>query len=212
MELPLPYLSQFLTVAFVHLLAVASPGPDFAIVVRQSVSNGRTAAVWTSIGVGLGILLHVGYSLCGVGLIVSQSPQVFSWLKVCGAAYLLYLGIQSMRAGRIRTGDKMVSETVRPTLGKALLTGFLTNGLNPKATLFFVALFTVGISPATPWLIQLGYGLYMAVATALWFVMVSMFFGQKAVRRLFFTHGHWFERLMGAILVMLALRLLLASP
>ena len=67
------YWTEFLTVALVHLLAVASPGPDFAIVVRESVSSGRHTGICTAIGVGSGILLHVTYSLLGIGLIVSQS-------------------------------------------------------------------------------------------------------------------------------------------
>ena len=92
------YWSEFLTVALIHLLAVASPGPDFAIVVRESVGYGRRAGLFTAFGVGTGILVHVTYSLLGIGLIVSQSIVLFNALKWLAAAYLLYIGIKALRA------------------------------------------------------------------------------------------------------------------
>ena len=67
------YWAEFLTVALIHLLAVASPGPDFAVVLKESVAHGRRAGLFTAWGVGTGILLHVAYSLLGIGLLVSQS-------------------------------------------------------------------------------------------------------------------------------------------
>ncbi len=93
------YWSEFLTVALVHLLAVASPGPDFAVVVRQSVSRGRVAGSWTAFGVGTAILLHVAYSLLGIGLIVSQSIVLFNLFKWLAAGYLIYIGLKALRAG-----------------------------------------------------------------------------------------------------------------
>ena len=92
------YLAEFLTVALIHLLAVASPGPDFAVVVRESVTHGRRAGTWTALGVGSAIFLHVGYSLLGIGLIVSQSIVLFNALKWAAAAYLLYIGFKALRA------------------------------------------------------------------------------------------------------------------
>ena len=64
------YWLEFLTVALVHLLAVASPGPDFAVMLRQALTQARRNALLTAMGIGIGILLHVGYSLLGIGLII----------------------------------------------------------------------------------------------------------------------------------------------
>ncbi len=206
-----PYFSQFLTIAFVHLLAVASPGPDFAIVVRQSVTYGRATALWTSMGVGTGIFLHVCYSLMGIGVIVSQSVVAFTVMKFLGAAYLVFIGWKALRAKpsstRIHSGKKHDV----PGIGKAFWTGFLTNGLNPKATLFFLSLFTVVIAPGTPLVVQAFYGVYMAVATALWFAGISLLFGNDSVRALFSKAGHWFERMMGGALLLLGVKLVLSS-
>ena len=87
------------------------------------------------------------------------------------------------------------------------MTGFVTNGLNPKATLFFLSLFTVVINPHTPLAVQAGYGVYLAFATATWFCLVALLFSQRRVRAGFARMGHWFDRLMGAVLVGLGVKL-----
>ncbi|HSC83494.1 MAG TPA: LysE family transporter [Pseudomonas sp.] len=202
------YWAEFLTVALIHLLAVASPGPDFAIVVRESVAHGRRAGTWTALGVGTGIFVHVGYSLLGIGLIVSQSIMLFNALKWLAAAYLFYIGIKALRAKPATPGALDVSaEAGERSPRGAFMTGFVTNGLNPKATLFFLSLFTVVINPHTPLAVQAGYGVYLAFATALWFCLVALLFSQPRVRAGFARMGHWFDRLMGAVLVGLGIKL-----
>ena len=204
--------AEFATVAVVHLLAVASPGPDFAMVVRQSLVAGRSAALWTSLGIGAGILVHVAYSLFGLGLIISQSLYLFELVKLAGAAYLCVIGWKSLRAG-----PQPVDEPARAAAGRAypipqaLRIGFLTNALNPKATLFFLSLFSVVINAETPQLVQLGYGLYMALATAFWFCGLSLLLSQRQVRQGLARFGHLAERLMGIVLIGLGIRLALAQ-
>ena len=200
------YWTEFLTVALVHLLAVASPGPDFAIVLRESVSNGRHAGIWTALGVGSGILLHVGYCLLGIGLIVSQSIVLFNLLKWLAAAYLIYIGIRALQARPADPASAELAPLATRSPRAAFARGFVTNGLNPKATLFFLSLFTLVISPQTPLLVQAGYGLYLALATAVWFCAVALLFSQARVRRGFVRLGHWFDRQMGAVLVGLGIK------
>ncbi len=206
------YWTEFLTVALIHLLAVASPGPDFAVVVRESVANGRRAGTWTALGVGCAIFLHVTYSLLGIGLIVSQSIVLFSALKWLAAAYLVYIGIKALRAQPATPGaeEQLVAEPAQRTARGAFVSGFITNGLNPKATLFFLSLFTVVINPHTPLLVQAGYGVYLAAATAIWFCMVAWLFSQERVRAGFSRMGHWFDRAMGVVLVGLGIKVALA--
>lgn len=209
--MPTEYLSQFLTIAVVHLLAVASPGPDFAIVVRQSITYGKVTAVWTSLGVGTGILLHVCYSLLGIGVVVSQSIVAFTIMKFLGAAYLVYLGIKALKTKPSSSSVSALKKEQIPSIRRAFWTGFLTNGLNPKVTLFFLSLFTVVIASHTPVSVQLFYGVYMAFATAVWFSGISFLFGQERVRELFNKFGHWFERFMGGALILLGLKLAITS-
>lgn len=206
------YWTEFLTVALIHLLAVASPGPDFAVVVRESVTHGRRAGTWTALGVGSAIFLHVGYSLLGIGLIVSQSIVLFNALKWLAAAYLLYIGFKAIRAKPAAPGvEAFKAEPQQRSPKAAYLAGFMTNGLNPKATLFFLSLFTVVINPHTPLLVQAGYGVYLAFATAGWFCLVAMLFSQQRVRDGFARLGHWFDRGMGAVLIALGVKIALTE-
>ena len=202
------YWTEFLTIAIAHLFAVASPGPDFAVVTRQSVTGGTTAGLWTSFGVGTGIFLHVGYCILGVALVISQFPALFGALKYVAAAYLLYLGVHSIRK-TLRAADQSATAAVDVSVqpGRAFVLGFLTNGLNPKATLFFLALFTVVIDASTPLAIQLVYGVYLAIATFAWFAMLSSILGRRRVRDWILKAGVWFERAMGIILILLAVQI-----
>lgn len=208
------YWAEFFTVALIHLLAVASPGPDFAVVVRESVAHGRRAGTWTALGVGSAIFLHVGYSLLGIGLIVSQSIVLFNVLKWLAAAYLLYIGFKALRA-KPAAGPASEQAEAAPVVtrsaGAAYRAGFMTNGLNPKATLFFLSLFTVVINPHTPLWVQAGYGVYLALATALWFCLVALLFSQQRVRAGFARMGHWFDRTMGAVLIALGVKIALTE-
>jgi threonine/homoserine/homoserine lactone efflux protein len=206
------YWAEFFTIAVAHLFAVASPGPDFAIVTRQCMSGGTRAGVWTSLGVSSAILLHVTYCILGVALLLAQSTTLFNSMKYLAAAYLVYLGVQSIRASFRQTNTALFTRgEVAISPSKAFVVGFLTNGLNPKATLFFLALFTVVIDSNTPSSIQALYGLYLAIATFLWFSMLSKILGRPNVRALIIKTRNWVERGMGAILILLALQISMSA-
>lgn len=203
------YWLEFITIAGVHLLAVASPGPDFAIVLKHSISYGRRAALWTSVGVGVGILVHVAYSLLGIGYLIKNTPWVFQLLSYGAAAYLVYLGwgaIQSAPTQAQRDSDEAQS-AMQIAAKKAFTTGFLTNGLNPKATLFFLSVFAVAVSADTPDSVKVFYGIYLAIATGLWFSGLSLFLSSTKVRGFIQSHAYWFDRVMGVALILLAVKL-----
>ena len=203
---------EFSKVAIAHLLAVASPGPDFALVLKQSLSRGRRIAICTSIGIGAAILVHVTYSLLGLGLLIRGSETWFNAVKYAGAAYIGWLGIQALRAkprAHHDTAPLMANE--RSGGGWAFASGFLTNVLNPKATLFFISLFVLVVNPGTPKLVQAGYGLWMACATATWFCAVSILFTRSDVRAKFWRHGHWIDRALGVVFLAFAVSLVVAK-
>ncbi|ATG78800.1 LysE family translocator [Pseudoalteromonas sp. 1_2015MBL_MicDiv] len=210
------YLDEFLLIVIAHFFAVASPGPDFAVVLKQSVQQGRCNALWTSAGVGAAILLHVGYCVLGVALILTQSPSLFMTLKYLAGAYLAYLGVQALRAAKQPASNEgeaaknVENKTVQEEpVWVAFRRGFFTNALNPKATLFFMSLFTLVISPTTPTSVQIVYGVYMALATWVWFSMLSIMLSRDNVRGFFQQRGYWFDRGIGVILIALAVRVVI---
>lgn len=207
------YLGEFLALATIHFLAVVAPGPDFAVTIRQSVRFGRVVGLCTAIGIGAGISVHVLYTLLGVGALMHTTPWLLSVAKVVGGAYILYLGVSLLRSKpktSLEGSEGDDDAAPRQTLPRAFMTGFLTNATNPKATLFFLAIFTTVISASTPLKVQALYGVWMCFINALWFVIVALFFSSPRVRLLFMRMGHWFERTMGVILILFAGRLILS--
>ncbi len=206
------YWPEFLTVALAHALAVASPGPDFAIVLRQSLRHGRRAAIWTSVGIGCGLSVHIAYSLLGLGFLLKDSPRALFVMKCLGAAYLAWIGVQALRS-RPRSGDIDLAGTAAagPSDRAAWTTGFLVNMLNPKAALFFISLFPLAVSPQTPRWMQAGYGAWMLVTTMGWFAFVSVAFTRPEVRAAFLRHGHWIDRGLGVVFLGFAASLAVAT-
>jgi threonine/homoserine/homoserine lactone efflux protein len=149
--------------------------------------------------------------LLGIGLLIKESVVWFSVLKYAGAAYIAWIGLQALRT---RQSDGSAApdpaSSSLPTRKDAFATGFLTNALNPKVALFFIALFAAVISTHTPKWVQAGYGAWMAAATMAWFCLVSVLFTREGVRRGFFRYGHWVSRALGVVLLAFAVSLALA--
>ena len=192
-------MNEWLFVITITLLACISPGPDFAMVSRNSLLLSRRAGVLTAVGIGLGVLVHVGYTLLGLGLVLQQTPWLFGALKLAGAAYLVYLGINMLRARAI-VQQPGVSP---PALSDwaALRTGFLTNALNPKTSIFIVSLFMGVVQPDTAPSVQRAYGLFIAGAHVVWFSVVALFFSTAKVRDKLMAARHWIDRVFGGLLV-----------
>ena len=206
------YLPQLALVAGVHLLAVMSPGPDFVMIVRNSLIYSRRSGIFSAIGLGGGIFVHVVYSLIGIGWIISRSVLLFSIIKWIGALYLIYIGWKSLRAKPVdHVAQGEAREAVDLTAGQAIRMGFLTNVLNPKATLFFLGLFSQVIDPMTPLAVQVVYGAEMVLMTILWFSGVAVMLSSPFIRQRFSRIQHRFEQAMGALLIALGIKVALSS-
>jgi len=189
-----------------HFFAVISPGPDFAIVTKQSFLYGRKIAIITSFGIGCGILIHVFYCIVGVGLLLSSNPYLFNILKYVGSIYLFYIGILSFISQSNFHNSKSSHED---KILKSFFLGFITNILNPKATLFFLSLFAIAINEATPLYVQVFYGLWMSIITAIWFVVVSVFFTNVSSKIFIKKYSRIINKMMGAILIFISIKLVL---
>ncbi|ONX88995.1 LysE family translocator [Burkholderia cenocepacia] len=192
-------MTELIVVVTITLLAVISPGPDFAMVTRNSLMLSRRSGVFTACGIGLGVTVHVSYTLLGVGLLIRQSLWLFNAVKLIGAMYLIYLGAKMLMT---KAGDAQADTRVAPLSDLAALrTGFLTNALNPKTTVFIVSLFMQAVRPDTPLIVQIGYGAFIAAAHAGWLSLVAICFSATAVRDRLLALRHWIDRTFGCLLV-----------
>ena len=198
----------FGTVALAHALAVASPGPDFAMVVRQSLAFGRGAGVWTAAGIGSGIWFHVAYGLFGLSWLTQRYPQSLTMLGLAGAAFLIWMGAQAVRARPLPEDSERLPAAQPGDAAKFFGIGLLTNVLNPKAILFFVALFTAVVTGPVSTALQVALGIWIPLATFAWFAFVAIMLGNPAARRRLRHAAHWIDRGMGGVLVLLGAAML----
>jgi RhtB (resistance to homoserine/threonine) family protein len=187
------------------------PGADFAMVLRQSIAHDRRAALFTSAGIAVSILVHGSYTLLGLGVIVGNSLMLFNILKWAGAAYLVWLAIAAFRSPPPQPPAEGDLAGAKRGDFAAFALGFLTNLLNPKAVLFFLALFTTLVSARTGGDIKVIYVLCMSLMLFAWFALVSIFFTTASVRQRFFRFGRWFNRVTGITFILLAVRVALAQ-
>lgn len=195
------YLSELLAVTSITILTIVTPGPDFVIVARNSLSYSRRSGVFTAIGVSSAVWIHVLYTLAGIGLILSKSIILFSIVKFLGAGYLIYLGISCLKnKSTLDDPDFKVSGRVVTDFGSFKM-GFINNALNPKATLFFLSLFTQLVSSSTPLAIQIFYGAIVSVSCLCWFSLVSIFLNRPGIKAMFLRMQKYIEKLMGTVLL-----------
>jgi RhtB (resistance to homoserine/threonine) family protein len=204
-------MTEFFMLTLVSSLMIISPGPDFAIVVKNSLTHGRASGVYTAIGIAIANLCHVAVNLFGIGIVIAQSIVAFTIMKILGAAYLLYLGYKGIRAKPAIAKDKstvaiIITNPVRAQNG--FYNGILTCLLNPKACLFFLSFFSVMLSKTTPMSTQIFYGAWISSMALFWFILVAFFFTSPVIGKKINAFKHWLERFTGVVLILLGIKLL----
>ncbi|MDT7806086.1 MAG: hypothetical protein QOI78_9519 [Actinomycetota bacterium] len=192
----------------VVILGAMSPGPDFVVVTRSALTGGRRAGIAAGGGIALGVFAWVVAIAFGVAAVLTASAVAFTVVKLVGAGYLVVLGFRAwlaVRRGEYR--DLGETRTAQPKgAGAAFRQGLLTNLLNPKVAVYFLALLPqfLPADGSTPQTLELA-----AIATAgtvLWFVTLAVVVG--ALRR-FFASGRvrrGLDAVMGTLLVTLGVR------
>lgn len=199
------------TICGLHTLAVISPGPDFLMAVKNSITYSRRTGIYTAIGFALGIATHLVYCVTGLAFVISKSILLFSVIKYLGAAYLVYIGFKSImsKSTAITVHDAAKKPDMTPF--QAIKAGYLTNVLNPKATLFMLSLFTLVITPQTPAAVLMAASAYMILSTAVWFSLVAIFFSHGKIRKVYLKFQKAINRTFGGLLMLLGIRLALAK-
>ncbi len=204
------FFDAFLAVTLIHLLAAASPGPDFVMVSQQSLVRGKRAGLLCSLGIALGLSVHIAYSSLGMAAVVSQSAVALSVLKYVAAAYLIWLGYKGLKS-RAAGAEAQTTAVAEGSAAKLMMHGFICNALNPKAPLYFLSVFTLLITPVTPlWQIML-LGGWMMLLQFGWFSLVTLVLSRPAVRARFNAVGHWVDRVLGGVMLVFGVGLLLSD-
>ncbi|MDP1834362.1 MAG: LysE family transporter [Chlamydiales bacterium] len=196
-------------IALIALVGAASPGPDFVVVTKNSLAYGRRAGLYTALGVGLGVFVHVAYCLAGIGLMIAESVTLFNVIKYSGAAYLIYIGVKSVLAKPRLDNVDLNGAKIKAYMPSktALKTGFLTNALNPKATIFFLSVFSQVIDPSTPLFIQLLFGVEIGIIVLAWFCLLAYLLSHDSFRARLARVQQHLEKSMGVLLVLFGLKI-----
>ena len=200
-----------LLITAIHLLAAAAPGPDFVLVAQQTLCNGQRNGLLCSLGIALGLSVHILYSSFGLAAIIANSSSALWSIKILGGGYLIMLGIRGLKA-KARSAEPLSGAIVKERSAlKTIGLGFLCNALNPKAPLYFVSLFTVVLSQDTPPQNILIYGLWMMALQLAWFSLLTILLSRPAVTRTFQAMGHWIDRIAGGAMLLLGFKVLATS-
>lgn len=205
------YFSQTISLLLVNWFALMSPGSDFAMTLKHTVTHGKRSGFFTAAGITLGCCVHLFYTVVGLGFVLSQS-MVFMWLvKIIGAAYLFKVGFQSWREAKPMPPHhhENLEPTEVPASGwSCLRAGFITNLFNPKATLFFLAVFTSVVDVQTPWPLLALDSFGICIETMIWFSLVVYVFSKPSIRTPLLAKKYLLDKAMAIFFVGLGAYLL----
>jgi RhtB (resistance to homoserine/threonine) family protein len=196
---------RFLAGLGVLALLTISPGADMALIAKMTIERGRRAPFIASLGICTGLFVHATASALGLSVVLATSAEAFTVVKFAGAAYLAYLGARALRDS---FADRLPAEAQPVRAGASYLQGLLSNVLNPKVAVFYLTFLPQFIDPTGNVLAQsLAFAVAHAIMGIAWlaayaYVLARLnhLFARSGVRR-------WLERITGAVLVGLGVRL-----
>jgi threonine/homoserine/homoserine lactone efflux protein len=196
--------AKLLLVIGVTTLAMLSPGPDMILVMRNTLTTGQRGGGLTALGVLTGNMFHIAYCTLGIALLLSRNPLAFNVLRVASALYLVYLGVQSLRAGHSDEVSTDMRPGGRPTA--PYWQGLVNNVLNPKGILFYLGVFSQLITrdmsfAQTAFLVTIMVG----VSTIFWITFIRTLH-LPMIRAWFDRSTVAINRVFGCVLIMLGAR------
>ncbi len=195
-------INSLLIVLSIHALALISPGPDFTIVTKLSAVNGRKSGIMAALGISTANGIYILICAFGLSVVLFALPFLSTFIAYVGAFYLTWLGIKSL----LSKGD-IPTQKIQINKSRAYATGFLTSILNPKAMLYFGSVLPQVLKPQASASDASIVLLLLCLESFLWFSFVAFVFSSSRV--LLWLKGHlvWFERVIGVILISLAVKL-----
>lgn len=194
--------SAFVTIALVHLAALAAPGPDFLFVTRTAVAESRARALMAAAGIAAGIAVWAGIAFLGLGWLFSQFAWLQRILAVAGGLFLLWTGLQMLRSAATPRGSE--SGELPPGKGHVhpFLFGFITNISNPKALVYFPSVFAAFLTPELSAAACWRLWTFVVLESFAWFGFVALVLGLPFFRVRYRRAGRVIDGVAGALFVL----------
>lgn len=200
-------MNEIIAIAIITLLAVISPGADFALVSRNSYLYGRKQGIYTAYGIACAVWIHISYSILGLSFLKHYIPNLLHIIQYIGALYLMYIGYKTFTQQQI--SDHATHTLLRPR--QAFIQGFLGNSLNPKTTLFVMSIFAQLLRGNHGLMHLIGYGMFISASHLLWFLLISLFCSTPVIRNKILRKQVSINRVIGTVLATLGLCLFLTN-
>jgi threonine efflux protein len=189
------------TLWFVHLLALASPGPNVLIVTQTALRETRRQGLIVALGLAVAGTVWATAAVIGLEAALTASPTAYTVLCLAGSAYLCFIGLKMIRPNKGARQQTGSSPTISDT--GAFRLGLLTSFANPKALLFFAGLFTAILPPSLPSWIRIASIGIIFLDSLSWHAALAWFFSTNRAQRKYHAVGPWIDRVAGVLFVVL---------
>lgn len=211
------YLGEIVSIYVVYLAAAMTPGPNLLVIAGTALGTSRGYAVATALGVSTGTAVYAAVTMLGLSALLAELSFLSTLVRVCGGAYLIYLGVRALQRARwrmrgARAVDALATAPLRTgqSLAAAYVTGLLVNLSNAKAIVFYLSLMSLVVTPVTPVSVKVVGGLGMVALSVAWYATVAVALSASRVRA---AHRHaagWIDAALGVSMLAVGTRLLLA--
>ena len=184
-----------------------TPGPDFILVLKIALNDGKKAGAFASLGISIGLLIHCSIAMTGLAVLLDTSTELGKAIKLLGSAYLIYLALNLLRIDRqkfLNTRNVTENSKSNGTASVAFFQGFLTNILNPKVIIFISAILS-GFISSNSFNEKLIYGVIIVLQGGVFWFLFSCLLQGKAIKALFLNHQRFFNRLFALLLILVAI-------
>lgn len=185
-----------------------TPGPDFILILKIALNDGKRAGAFASLGISIGLLIHCSIAMAGLALFLDTSTQLGKIIKLLGSIYLIYLALNLWRSKKQNfLSKKNIPENSGSNRNDSLAfyQGFLTNILNPKVIVFISAILSGFISSESNINEKLIYGSIIVVQGGFFWFLFSSLLQIKVIKALFVNHQRFFNSLFAILLVLVAI-------
>lgn len=203
-------LHLWLSFVVICLLGALSPGPSLALVIKNTVNGGVSKGYATSISHGLGVALYAAITATGIAVVIVNTPLLFSFIQYAGAAFLLFLGVKSLLSKK----SKLITPEEKDVATNNIngwRDGFLIAFLNPKLTIFFIALFSQFLDSNSGVEQKVIMTVTVGMLDALWYCLVTYLISRGNIINKLKKNSYIIDKVMGCFLVVLAIRIVVVN-